>query len=231
MLTRTVCGAGMALVLVSLVCAQAGPAGHWEGTMIAENREIGLTLDLARNAGSEWIASMAIPSQNAYGLYVKDVAVAGKSVKFLAVELMMSTFDLTLGPDGKLAGKVTTRGGLLPVEFRRTGEAKVDLPPASPAVSKELEGDWEGTMPTPGGEMSMAVHFKNQADKTVVATIDIQGSTGLPINDVKQAGQKVEFGLKIAHASFLGTMNKEGTEIVGQLSHDENGAPVTLRKK
>src|ERR1017187_1553984 len=110
---------------------------------------------------------MAIPSQNAFGLYVKDVAVNGKSVKFLAVELMMSTFDLTLGPDGKLSGNVSTRGGLSPVEFRRTREAKVDLPPASPAVSKELEGDWEGMVQTPGGEISMAVHFKNQPDKTL----------------------------------------------------------------
>jgi len=199
--------------------------------MTEANHEIGLTLDLAKNARSEWIASMAIPSENAFGLYVKDVAVDGKSVKFLAIELMMSTFDLTLGPDGKLAGKVTTRGGLLPVEFRRTGEAKVVLPPAIPAVSKELEGDWEGSLQTPGGQMSMAVHFKNQADKTVVATIDMQGSTGLPINDVKQAGQKVEFALRIAHGAFQGTMNKEGTEIVGQLSHEENGMPVTLRKK
>ncbi len=231
MFTRSLCGAGMALLFAWLVCAQAGPDGHWEGTMTAENHEIGLTLDLAKNARSEWIASMAIPSENAFGLYVKDVAVNGKSVKFLAVELMMSTFDLTLGPDGRLAGKVTTRGGLLPVEFRRTGEAKVDLLPASPAVSKELEGDWEGTVQTPGGEISMAVHFKNQPDKTLVATIDMQGSTGLPINDVKQTGQKVEFGLKIAHASFQGTMNKEGTEIIGQLSHEENGMPVTLRKK
>src|ERR1035438_6895974 len=171
MFTRSLYAAGMALFFASLVCAQAGPDGHWEGTMTAENHEIGLTLDLAKNAKSEWLASMAIPSQNAFGLYVKDVAVNGKSVKFLAVELMLSPF-----------------------EFRRTREAKVDLPPASPAVSKELEGDWEGMVQTPGGEISMAVHFKNQPDKTLVATIDMQGSTGLPINDVKQTGQKVEFG-------------------------------------
>src|ERR1035437_6098803 len=174
MFTRSLLGAGAALCLTSLMWAQVGPDGHWEGTMKADNREFVLSLDLAKNQKAEWIASMGVPSENAIGLYVKDLAVSGKSVKFMAVELMMSTVDLTLGRDGKLAGTITgQRGGPLPVEFKRTGEAKVVLPAASPAVSKELEGDWEATLPMPNGGFQLAVHFKNQADKTVAATIDI----------------------------------------------------------
>ena len=53
----------------------------------------------------------------------------------------------------------------------------------------------------------------------------------LPINDVKQAGDRVEFGLKIANASFQGTLNKDRGELTGQLGHDEQAMQVTLKKK
>jgi len=98
MSTRLLRGAGAAALLAALACAQTGPGGHWEGAFTAGNREIGLTLDLAKDAGSEWIASMSVPSENATGLVVSDVAVNGNSVKFVGVELMMAKFDLTLAP-------------------------------------------------------------------------------------------------------------------------------------
>ena len=149
----------------------------------------------------------------------------------LDLELMMSTFELTLGRDGKLAGKFSTRGGLLPVEFKRIGEAKVELPVASPAVSKELEGDWEVSIESPNGAFRLVFHFKNQPNNTVAATIDSGNAMGMPLNNVKQTGQKVEFGMKIAGGTFQGNLNKEGTELAGQLIHEANSTPLTLRKK
>jgi len=232
MFTRLLRGAGAAVLFAALSCAQTGPGGHWEGAFTAGNREIGLTLDLARNDKAEWIASMGMPAPNATGLVVKDLAVNGNSVKFMAVELQMAKLDLTLA-DGKLAGTITGPDGSLPIQFKRTGEANVQLPAASPAVSKDLEGDWAGILKTPGPELQIAVHFKNQPDNTVIATIDIpaQNAIGMPINDVKQTGDRVEFGLKIAQASFRGTLNKDRGELTGQLGHDEQAMQVTLKKK
>jgi hypothetical protein len=211
---------------------EAGPAGHWEADIIGDGpRTNRVTLDLAKNAKSEWIASMGVPSQNMTGMVVKDVAVNGKSVKFVAVELMMASFDLTLGPEGNMKGTVFGHSAH-PVEFRRTGEAKVELIPASPAVSKELEGDWEASIQSPGGAVRLAFHFKNQPDNTVAATMDSNNNMGMPLNDVKQTGQKVEFGIKIAgDATFEGTLNKEGTELAGQLNAGPTPIPLKLRKK
>ena len=127
MSTRSLRGASAAVLFASLVCAQAGPDGHWEGSFTVNNREMGLSLDLAKNAKAEWIASMGLPSENATGLVVMNVAVNGKSVKFVAVELQMAPFDLTLGPDGRMKGTISSPQGSLPVEFKRTGEAKVEL--------------------------------------------------------------------------------------------------------
>ena len=233
MFPRTIAVVGAALLwFASAACAQTGPAGHWEGVLKTESSSIGLSLDLAQNAKSEWIASMGIPAQKATGLVVKDLVVNGNSVKLMAVELQMATLDLTHA-DGKLAGTFNGRRGALPIEFARTGEARVQLPASSPAVSKDLEGDWAGTMKTPGPEVEITVHFKNQPDNTVVATIDIpdRNAMGMPINDVKQTGDKVEFGLKIAQASFQGTLNKERGELNGQLGHGEHSTQVRLKKK
>jgi hypothetical protein len=173
---------------------------------------------------------MGLPSDKKTGLVVKDVVVNGKSVKFVALELMGTPFDLTLGPDGSMKGTISGPTSQ-PVEFKRTGEAKVELIPASPAVSKELEGDWEGALESPNGGFRMVFHFKNQPDKTVMTTFDTPNATNLPLNDVKQTGQKVEFGMRIAHGAFQGTLNKEGTEVAGQFAHEENTVPLTLRKK
>ena len=176
---------------------------------------------------------MSIPSENATGLVVSDAAVNGNSVKFVGVELMMAKFDLTLGPDGRMTGTLTNGQNSTPIDFKRTAEARVELIPASPAVSKELEGDWEGSLQTPGRAFRMVFHFKNRADKTVAATIDTpdSGAMGLPLNNVKQTGQKVEFGVKIAHGAFQGALNPEGTELAGQFTHEQGSLPLTLRKK
>jgi hypothetical protein len=48
---------------------------------------------------------------------------------------------------------------------------------------------------------------------------------------VKQSGQKVEFGIKIAGGTFQGSLNKEGTELAGQLIQEANSTPLTLRKR
>jgi hypothetical protein len=239
--TRLLRGAGAAVLFAALACAQTGPDGHWEGSFTVNNREIGISLDLAKNAKSEWIASMGLPPEHATGLVVMDVAVNGKAVKFVAVELQMAKFDLTLGPDGRMKGTMSapqgpmSAQGPLPVELKRTGEAKVELIPGSPAVSKELEGDWEGSLQGPHGALHPLVfHFKNLPDKTVAATMDNpeRNFMAMPLNNVKQTGQKVEFGLKIAGGSFQGSLNKEGTELALQMIHEADRTPfITLRKK
>jgi hypothetical protein len=231
--TRSPLRIAAAFWFASALAAQTGPAGHWEGVWNANGRDIRLSLDLARNAKGEWIASMGVPAQNVTGLVVKDLAVTGESVKFMAVELQMAKLDLTLA-GGRLTGTFAGRGSSTAIEFQRTGEADVQLPPSSPAVSKDLEGDWAGTLQTPGSKMEITVHFKDQPDGTVLATIDIPAthSVAMPINGVKQAGDKVEFGLKIAHASFEGTLDKGRGELTGQLTHEDQAPmPVTLRKQ
>lgn len=48
----------------------------------------------------------------------------------------------------------------------------MELIPAGPAVSKELEGNWGGLLKMGNGAFPMVFHFKNQPDKTVRAIFD-----------------------------------------------------------
>ena len=214
MFKRSMCITRAVLLFAALVCAQESPDGHWESV----NNPIGIMLDLTKNVKSEWVASMgmSVPAQNARGpvvltgLEVQRVTVNGASMSFVIgkVDPMISKFDLTLGEGGTLNGTITTHQGPLPVAFKRTGDARIQRIPASLAVSKELEGDWEGTLEGSGASFRMVFHFKNQPDNTVSASLDIpaRSATGIPLNDVKQSGLNVESGMIVANASFQGTL-------------------------
>jgi hypothetical protein len=110
----------------------------------------------------------------------------------------------------------------------------VDIAQPSPAVSKELEGDWEGALSLPNGQTRPIVfHFKNQPDQTVDATIEspTQGAKGLLLKGVTQKGAVVEFAVQLAGGSYKGTLNKEGTEIAGEWTQRPGAAPLTLNVK
>jgi hypothetical protein len=101
-------------------------------------------------------------------------------------------------------------------------------------VSKELEGDWEGAISLPNGQSRpVIVHFKNQPDQTVEATIEspTQGVQGFPLKEVVQKGVVLEFAVQAVGGSYRGTLNKEGTEIAGQWTQRSGAAPLTLNLK
>jgi uncharacterized protein YciI len=121
------------------------------------------------------------------------------------------------------------RGEAIPL--RVVFEKPAEAPKTSPSVSAELEGDWEGAIDTMGGGIRLKVHFRNQPDKTVKATLDSpdQGATGLLLSDVVQKGPSVEFQLRMAKGAYKGELNKEATQITGQWT--QGGAPVALNLK
>ena len=121
------------------------------------------------------------------------------------------------------------RGEVIPL---RVVFEKVELAKTSLAVSAELEGDWEGAIETKGGGIRAVVHFKNQPDQTVKATLDSpdQGAMGLLLSDVVQKGSSIEFQLRMAKGAYKGELNKEATQITGQWTQGGAPAPLNLKK-
>jgi hypothetical protein len=198
------------------------------------NREIQVAVDLAQDAKGLWIGTFSQGTQNATSVPLADIKVADKNVKFrlAAGGPNAPDFDCSLENPSSMRCTLTTPGGALTSALKRTGEAKVDLPKSSPAVSAELEGNWEGTLDTPNGSLKLVVHFKNQPDKTVKATLDSpdQNSMDLPLTDVVQNGIAVEFQLRLVNGGFKGTLNKEATQLAGEWTQSGNSLPLTLKK-
>ncbi|MCX6629403.1 MAG: hypothetical protein NTW28_17435 [Candidatus Solibacter sp.] len=214
--------------------AQTGPAGHWEGTLQVPNREIQIAADLAKDDKGSWIGMFSQGSPNPVKVPLADIKVGDKSVKFrMGIGgANAPDFDCTLASASAMTCTLTGPEGSLTSTMKRTGEGKVDLPKASPAVSAELEGSWEGAVETPNGSLRLAVHFKNQPDKTVKATMDSldQNSMDLPLTDIVQKESAVEFQLRLVGGAYKGTLNKEATQMAGEWSQGGAALPLTLKK-
>jgi hypothetical protein len=221
-------------LLAAIAVAQTDFSGHWEGAADVPAGPTRLALDLAKNAKGVWVASLGVPERKVTGLRVTDISVMGSEIRFVAPDLPDSpTFELTLA-DGKLKGAVLVPALSVELEMRRTGDAKLDIAPPSPAVSKELEGDWEGALSLPDGQSRpIVIHFKNQPDRTVEATIESpsQGVRGFPLKEVAQKGAVVEFAVQAVGGSYKGTLNKEGTQIAGEWTQRSGAPPLTLNLK
>lgn len=227
--TPLLCG----LLLIAPVFAQTGPVGHWEGDVQLPDRDLHMVVDLAKNDQGAWIGTFAQTTQNVRNVPLVAIKVEEKRVKFRigsdgpnAPEV-----DCTLETPSSMNCTLNGGGGSIPVSLKRTGEAKVELPNASPAVSAELEGNWEGSLDTPNGVLKIVVHFKNQ-DKAVKGTLDSpdQGATDLPLTDIVQKGSAVEFQLRMVNGGFKGSLNKEATQMVGEWTQGGGTLPLTLKK-
>ena len=63
-----------------------------------------------------------------------------------------------------------------------------------PARQRAVEGDWDGSIVVAGQTVEMSVHFAS-GDAGLTAEIDIQGRTGLKLQDVSHHGNTVHFEL------------------------------------
>lgn len=230
--TLLVLSFGLALMTPALL-AQTSPAGHWEGNVVLPNHELTIAVDLAKSDKGVWTGSFGVPEQGATGLKIDKIEIDGKNVKFRVPEAPGTPeFSGTLKEDGHLALTVAQGGASFPADLKRTGEAKVETTQPSPAVDAKFEGNWEGSLDTPGGTLRLIFHFQNQPDKTVKATVDSpdQNALGLPLTGIVQKGSAIELLFKVAGGAYKGTLNAEGTELTGEWTQGGGTFPLKLKK-
>lgn len=231
---KLVCG-GLLLSAASLFfgsqpLAAAGQdfAGHWESTSPLKVGVLGLSVDLARSDSGEWVGSLSDPVRKVFGIRVSGIVVQGNNIKFISPDLPgIPAYDLTIRKDS-MGGTVSRQGNALPLTMKRAGKADVKITPPSPAVSKELEGDWKGAVPI--GGQTVTFHFKNRQDGTVEATITSLALSGKTQSfaRVVQTGAEVELTLFIFGGSYKGTIGAEGTQMVGMWTQNPGAPPLPL---
>jgi len=220
--------AGLLLLSASLLRAQTAPdiSGHWEGRLEGP-AERAFEVDFVKAAGG-YTGTIGIPAENLKGLPITKVTLNGKAIYFRARE--DQPFNGYVSEDGKLmTGDMSLEGFSIPVSLTRTGDPRIEPAAKSPAIAKELEGAWNGTI----SGLRLVLRLANQPDGTStgrVVNLD-QGNLEIPISAITQAESGVTFDLKAIHASYSGKLNESGTELVGTYSEGSRSAPLTFTRR
>ncbi len=207
------------------------PSGHWEGTIHAPAMEVIIEIDLARNAAGALMGTFGNPAEKIHGFPLSNVAVAGTSLTCEIKATGGGTFHGALAADGKsMKGTFSTHGMELPFELTRTGAAKIEAAPKSAAVSKELEGNWNGTLDVQGTPHQVGLRIINRSDGTATGFVISNDGAEVPITLIAQKESDVTLDVKSVSGSYAGTLKGDGTELAGTWTQGVFVGPLTFRR-
>jgi hypothetical protein len=209
-----------------------GLAAHWEGEIQIPERELHISLDLAKNSKGEWTGSFSIPSMDIIDAPLTGISVKDISVRF-GLGLSSTSFDGTLSQDSTgLAGTATSEKGPAPFQLKRNGEANVKLPPPSTPLSKDFEGAWEGTLDIPGGPLRAVLKLARGSDGTATGTLISvdQGGQEFPITTITQKEKQLQFEIRVIRAKYTGTLDDSGAEIAGEYALPNLNLPLVFKR-
>jgi hypothetical protein len=204
-------------------------SGHWKGTIEIPNNPMDFEIDLARDAGGGLMGTVTAGADKVT-VPLQKIAVHGSQITLYARADQPLSGEISAS--GKaIAGTATLSGYSLPFSMSRTGDATIAPPPASPAVSKQLEGGWKGALSTGTRELRFVVTIENRGDGTSLARqISIDEGGLLLYLVVAEDGRKVKMDAPAVAASFAGELNAAGTEISGTWSQRETVLPLTMTR-
>ena len=229
---RTSLLSGLMFLSATTLQAQAPVdlSGHWEGAVQSSGMDLLFQIDLAKNAAGELTGTISVPSENLRGLPLQTVSIKDKVVSFYARrDQPLAGY---IADDGKsISGDYSVEGFMLPFTLTRKGDARIDPPVTSAAVSKELEGTWNGSLQANGGALRLSLTVQNQADGSALGRLVVidQGGLQIPLAIAQQAAT-VTLDAKAVPARFSGALNREGTELKGTWTQGAIEAPLTFQR-
>lgn len=232
--TRVLIAAVLVLLCASFAFAQSpvDPSGHWEGVVQIPEHPMNVEVDLVAKAGV-LSGTFGQPAQGLKALPLTSVSAQGREVRFVVKgNDQGSTFAGIVAPDGKtMSGEVTAGEYVIPFMLTRIGEARVKAAPISPAIGKELEGSWRGTIAADGNEMKVEVRLANRPDGTSRGVILSATGTGIEIPlAIVHTGKSVTLDIDAVGASFSGELNADATEVKGTWAQATASLPLTLTR-
>jgi len=166
-------------------------------------------VDLSRDASGKWIGSIDIPVHGVKGFSLSPLTVDGKAVTFGMKGIPGDPlFKGTVSSDPRtISGDFSQGGTTIPFSLAWKGEAKVEPPLKSTAITKDLEGSWEGALNVQGSTLRLVLDLTNGADggAGVLTSVD-QGGAKIPVTQIAQADATVKLVVSGIGASFEGTV-------------------------
>lgn len=198
------------------------PVGHWDGSIEVPNNPVAIQIDIARGAGGSLTGTFGNPDRHIVGLPLSNVAAkADASVSFEIRGTPGGAFQGKMSGDGKsmsgtfsMPASSVSPAAEFPFRLARNGDARVEPAPTSPAIGKDLEGAWTGTLDVSGSKKTIRLELKNRSDGLSVGILSSEGLE-LPVAHIAQKGSAVTFDVSAIGGSYSGTLAVGGKELAG----------------
>ena len=233
-LTSIALVSGMSLTMTA-VATSAQPStdatGHWEGTINTPDQALAVVVDVARQENGTWIGAISIPSQGVKGFALSPMNVEGNTATFGMKGIPGDpTFKGTIGADPRtIAGDFTQGGATMPFTLAWKGEPKIEAPPKSSPISKELEGSWQGALNVQGNTLRLVLDLTTEAGsgRATLTSLD-QNNAKIPVAQVVQTAAKITLLVTAIGASYEGVATNEAIE--GTWSQSGQKFPLVFKR-
>lgn len=224
-----------ALLLLALPAAQAQPApdlsGHWEGSIRIPGHDLAIELDLAASPAGALSGTFSSSEQ-----HLTDFPLANfrnsNQLQVRGAAPGERVFTGSLSDGGRMfSGDFAQLGYNLPFQVSRTGEAHLEPPLQSPALSKQLAGTWKAETNGSAGPTHLTLTLTNQPDGSSTGVLfHAEEGLEIPVRTITQSAVSVTLDLQAIGGSFKGELNRDGTELAGSYSDASGSLPVIFRR-
>jgi hypothetical protein len=219
------------LLTCAAICRASEPAeARWEGSILIPGRELSVVIDLAQDASGKWIGSAILPGFSVKGAPLSDIAVNGVEVSFAIKEALAGPSFQGRVDRETLAGEFQQSGNRAPFRLQKIGPPQVDPPRTGTAVSKELEGEWQGEFLVNGNKVNAILKLENHAGAPATAQFRVVGKreTNLPVDRVTLEGEWLTVRASEFQIAYQGQFR--GGEIGGVFKQGPFESTLVLRR-
>lgn len=237
MLKRTLVALLSCCTFPAAGAADGALAGRWQGAVEIPGYAFHATVDLDRDKSGGWIGSIVVPELGVKNVQLTAITQDGDAVSFAIKGALAAAPDQPARFEGRLsasslAGTFTQAGNTAPFQFSRTGDAQVDLPPASTPVAKDLVGEWRGDYELLGYARHVTVRFANHAGAPASAEFVIVGKkvNNLPVDLLTQDGDFLHLESHEIGINLDGRFRRDSGEIDAVYQQGPFEVPFVLRR-
>ena len=112
----------------------------------------------------------------------------------------------------------------------RTGDARIEPPPKSTPITKDLEGSWEGSLDVNGTTLRLLLKLSNRPEGGATGTLASldQGGAEAPVAAVVQTGSHLKVLIPVIVGTFEGDL-KDG-QLTGTWTQGPGTLPLVLKR-
>ena len=215
-----------------------GLAGRWEGSLRLPGEDVRIIIDLDRSGAGGWIGSIILPTLNVKGAPLSEIVSEGPRARSIIPTVFggppdgPATIDGTLQSAGTLTGTFAQGGNRAPFLLQRTGQAQVELPPASTSIEAPLERTWKGDYEMGGYARHVTLELTNHPGAAATAKLGVVGKQthSLAVELIRE-----DEGLLRIESNEFGGIAFEGRlqqsdELRGTIEQGVADAPIVLKR-